>query len=271
MQDKPVIVFSFVRELVKERYTSDFGRLTRSLEFILRLTGMSDGSGTMAYKYDTRGRLIEEKRNVDSTDYTTGYTYDSADRIATITYPASEVVTQSYNGRGLPYGLFSSVSGTIVSSVLYNNLGLSTEINLNNNTRNTYGYWGTGGQYDTSGGYYGKLWEIKTVKDPTGSPTTLQDVKHTWDATGNLTQRENVVDVEKETFGYDFLDRLKSSDNYLFTFGNTGGSPNTVNTPWKATVDSSGNIIVADTGNNRTIEVLQFGYLPDTMGFFLYP
>lgn len=139
----------------------------------------------MSYKYDTRGRLIEEKRTVDSVTYTTTCTYDSADRVATITYPTGKVVTQTYNGRGLVYGLSSSVNGTIASSSLYNNLGLPTQIDLGNNTRTTYGYWGI----DQGGGYYGKLWKIKTVRNP-GNPTTLQEIVHTWDATANLTQRE---------------------------------------------------------------------------------
>jgi RHS repeat-associated protein len=97
----------------------------------------------------------------------------------------------------------------MVNSVLYNQLGQMTEINLGNGLKTTYGYWGTGGAYDTAGGYYGKLWEIKTSKQPGSSPVLL-DIKHTWDAGGNLTQREDVVATQTETFGYDFVDRLTS-------------------------------------------------------------
>jgi len=43
-----------------------------------------------------------------------------------------------------------------------------------------FGYGGVGGTYDTTGPYYGRLWEIKTL--PQGGGTALQDVKHTWDA-----------------------------------------------------------------------------------------
>jgi hypothetical protein len=110
-----------------------------------------------------------------------------------------------------------SVVGSLVASVLCNGLGQTTEINLNNGLRTTFGYWGTGGSYDTTGGYYGKLWEIKTL--PQAGGTALQDVKHTpcrdkvsrgrlWDAVGSLTQRQDLVASETESFTYDYLDRL---------------------------------------------------------------
>ncbi|MBI4329951.1 MAG: SMP-30/gluconolactonase/LRE family protein [Chloroflexi bacterium] len=89
-----------------------------------RRTGMSDSSGSLSYKYDARGRLVEEKRTVDGTPYTTSYTYDSADRQVTVSYPTGETVTQTYNGRGLLSGLSSSVNGTIVSSTQYNSNSL---------------------------------------------------------------------------------------------------------------------------------------------------
>jgi hypothetical protein len=39
---------------------------------------------------------------------------------------------------------------------------------------------------------------------------SLQYIRHTWDAGGNLSQRQNVVAGETENLGYDFLDRLTS-------------------------------------------------------------
>jgi RHS repeat-associated protein len=173
-------------------------------------TSMSDASGNTSNKYDARGRIIEEKRSVDSVDYTTGYTYDGADRIVTTTYPTGELVTNDYNGRGLPNTLLGSAAGSLVTSTLYNALGMITDINMGSATpllKTTFGYYGTDGSHDTTGGYYGRLWEIKTVNS--GS-TVLQDVKHTWDAGGNLTLRNDIEAGAKESFSYDFLDRLIS-------------------------------------------------------------
>jgi YD repeat-containing protein len=68
----------------------------------------------------------------------------------------------------------------------------------------THGYYD-----DTPGGYYGRLWKIKTTKQP-GNNSILQDVQHTWDAAGNLTQRDDVVGLATEYLEYDPLDRLTS-------------------------------------------------------------
>lgn len=166
-----------------------------------RRTGMTDGSGTMAWKYDTRGRLVQETRTVDSVNYSTSYTYDSADRLLTITYPTSEVVTSTYNGRGLPYSISGSVAGSLVSSTLYNQLGQVNRINLGNGTYSTFTYYGL----DNSSGYYGKPWQTKTTKATAGD---RQSLTYTWDANSNLTQRQDAVSGQTETFTYDFLDRL---------------------------------------------------------------
>ena len=173
-------------------------------------TGMTDALGATSYKYDDRGRLIEETRTIDSVDYTTQFAYDGADRVTSSTYPTGETVTQEYNGRGLPYSLSGSVAGDLVTSTLYNHLGQVNEIYLGNGLRTMFGYWDVGTIYDTTGGYYGRLWRVQTSKAP-WNDLVVQDEKYTWDAAGNLTQREDILAVETETFTYDFLDRLTSA------------------------------------------------------------
>ncbi|MEK7778185.1 MAG: RHS repeat domain-containing protein, partial [Chloroflexota bacterium] len=69
-------------------------------------TGMTDDPGSAAFTYDAIGRIIKEDKTIDSTVYTTQYTYDSADRLTNVRYPDGENVTQTYNGRGLPYSLY---------------------------------------------------------------------------------------------------------------------------------------------------------------------
>jgi RHS repeat-associated protein len=163
-------------------------------------TGMTDASGSTSYKYDSWGRLVEEKHTINSVVYTTQFTYDGSSRIVTVTYPTGETVTQDYNGRGFPESLSGSVAGDIVDSVLYNSLGMITEINLNNGVTTSYDYWGI----DETGGYYGRLWNINT----TDGATDFIDIEYTWDAAGNLVTREDIIAEETESFTYDFLDRL---------------------------------------------------------------
>jgi hypothetical protein len=166
-----------------------------------RRTGMTDGSGVSSYRYNNRGRLIQEQKTIDSTLYTTSYSYDSADRLYRITYPSGEVVTNKYNTRSLPNILFGSTAGILAGNTRYNVLGEMTDLYLGNGTRTTFGYYGI----DNAEDYYGRLYEIQTVN---ASSAVLQDVRHVWDAGGNLTQRQNVVASETENFTYDFLDRL---------------------------------------------------------------
>jgi len=178
-------------------------------------TGMTDASGNTTYKYDARGRLIQESHTIDSGNYTLQYGYDSADRLTTVMYPTGETVTQTYNGRGSPYSLSGSVVGNIVTSTLYNKLGQYTEINLNNGIKTTFGYYGVGGTYDTSGDYYGRLWEIKSAV----GANVRQDTKYVWDAEGNLYSRQDVKFGGTETFTYDFLNRLTAvSGNYTQSY-----------------------------------------------------
>jgi RHS repeat-associated protein len=192
-----------------------------------RRTGMSDalGANSAAYVYDIKGRLSSENKVIDAVTYTTSYTYDGADRLLTVTYPGGEVVTNDYNGRGLPDSVYGTSAGNVVNSTLYNALGSITDINFGNPgvLSTTYGYYGTGGNHDTAGGYYGRLWEIKTVNS--GS-TVLQDIRHTWDAVGNLNQRQYLVGGETETYSYDFLDRLtgRSSQYPAYYPGDADGN-----------------------------------------------
>jgi len=215
-------------------------------------TGMTDASGSTTWKYDSRGRLIEEKRTITGTgagDYTTQYTYNPADWLLTVIYPTGETVTQGYNGRGLPNTLSGSVpgNGNIVTSTLYNKLGQYTEINLGNGIKTTFGYYGVGGSYDTTGGYYGRLWEIKSAV----GANVRQDTKYTWDATGNVASRQDVKFGGTESFTNDFLDRVTAvSGAYTQSFSyNNMGNILTMN----------GSSYTYGTCNNRPHAVTQVG------------
>jgi RHS repeat-associated protein len=197
-------------------YTYDSGANGKGMR-----TGMTDAVGSMSYTYDNWGRLVTETRTYDSVPYETSYTYYDNGTLKTIEYPTGDTVTNEYNGCWLPYSVFSSVENNyLVTSTLYNQLGQIAEINLGNGLSTTYGYWDVGGEYDTTGGYYGRLWEIITYEsDP--EEDAIQRMRYTWDAGGNLTQRENVLTEETETFGYDSLDRLTEAsltDVYDLTY-----------------------------------------------------
>ena len=169
-----------------------------------RRTGMADASGSTAWRYDARGRPTQERRTIDGVQYTTGYTYDGADRLATVTYPTGEVVTQGYDARGMPSTLSGSVAGSLVSSAGYNQLGLLTSLAYGNGVANTFAYFGIEHNPGVATSY-GRLRQVQATK----AGVVLQDLAHDWDVNGNLTSRTiSVAPAETETFTYDFLDRL---------------------------------------------------------------
>ncbi len=106
----------------------------------------SDGSvsNSVSWTYDSRGRVTSEARTIPGGGtYTSGYNYDSADRVRTIIYPSGEEVTQSYNARGLPTTLVGSAS--YVSGATYDDPGRLTLLQLNGNTlQSSYGFYGCG-------------------------------------------------------------------------------------------------------------------------------
>src|SRR3990170_3657485 len=70
-------------------------------------TGMTDGSGSSAWKYDARGRVSEETKTITgSGTFMTQWSYNSADLAAWIKYPSdnqgnvSEQLLYAYHAQG---------------------------------------------------------------------------------------------------------------------------------------------------------------------------
>jgi hypothetical protein len=89
----------------------------------------------------------------------------------------------------LPYTLSGASAGQVVSSAIYNALGSIQKINMSSQSvlKTTFSYYGL----DYSGNYFGRLYKIKTTKQPGNSPV-LQEIRYTWDAAGNMLQRNDV-------------------------------------------------------------------------------
>ncbi|MFZ1971656.1 MAG: RHS repeat-associated core domain-containing protein [Candidatus Acidiferrales bacterium] len=58
-----------------------------------RRTSMTDADGSESWAYDTMGREWGEKRTTNSVTKTTGYTYNLAGGLATLTYPSGRIIT----------------------------------------------------------------------------------------------------------------------------------------------------------------------------------
>lgn len=70
-----------------------------------RLTRTVDASGTSTYCYDRRGNVTRKSHLSGGATLTVDYTYDKADRIATITYPSGGIATYTRDATGRVTGL----------------------------------------------------------------------------------------------------------------------------------------------------------------------
>jgi YD repeat-containing protein len=64
------------------------------------LTTMNDPSGSTAFGYDARGRLVQKTSTINSINYPVTYAYTPGGRTGSVTYPSGRVVTNARNGLG---------------------------------------------------------------------------------------------------------------------------------------------------------------------------
>ena len=111
----------------------------------------------------------------DIRTYVYGATYDSWNRVRTMTYPDGEVVTYHYNAAGQVESLTSSKLGkesTIVAQIGYDKDGHTVYQKLGNGTETTYSY--------------DKQRERLQDMTLTGSSSTLMQNKYRYDAVDNI-------------------------------------------------------------------------------------
>jgi YD repeat-containing protein len=65
-----------------------------------RLTRFTDKSGETAYSYDARGNVTREARVIAGKAYVTGFAYDAADNLISLTYPSGRSVTYARDALG---------------------------------------------------------------------------------------------------------------------------------------------------------------------------
>ena len=70
--------------------------------------------------------------------YKSAFSYDVADRPATVTYPDNDAITYQYNARGLHSRIVGGPSGSIISAVSYNAAGQTATMDYGNGVRTTY-------------------------------------------------------------------------------------------------------------------------------------
>ena len=178
-----------------------------------RLALVEDASGGEAYYYGKMGEVTKTVRTVmaslsDIRTYIYGATYDSWNRVRTMTYPDGEVVTYHYNEAGQIESLSSNKLGkenVIVEKIGYDKDGHTVYTKLGNGTETTYAY--------------DKQRErLQSMILKAGEDCIMQN-KYSYDAVDNIDSiinvgvgRSGLGGTSTHRYTYDMLNRLTSAN-----------------------------------------------------------
>ena len=198
------------------RVTYTYGKAGDKYNRAGRLALVEDASGGEAYYYGRQGEVTKTVRTVmasvaDIRTYVYGATYDSWNRVQTMTYPDGEVVTYHYNAAGQVESMTSNKQGrqsVIVDRIGYDKEGHTVYTKLGNVTETTY--------------TYDKQRERLQVMNLTADGQTVMENRYQYDAVDNIlgiTNAANPTSLTKlnraklggkssHTYEYDELNRL---------------------------------------------------------------
>ena len=241
-----------------------------------KLTGLSDGSGSTAYLYDNRGNVIREIFRTEERVSHIDYRYDTANRLAGMTYPSGRVVNYRYNNVGqitevttrAQVGMPEQV---VVRNIRYRPFGPVSSISFGNGLERQiefdqdYQVRGIKSEvvdrafgYDLSGNItqitdqlkpdynqsfsYDQLSRLTSASGHYGSQT------YSYDSVGNRTNRRKVAgtDILDETYTY-----AENNNNLLSVFAESDGSKTTRTLSYNAVGQT-----VKDTSGDRTLALI---------------
>jgi len=168
-----------------------------------RLTQITDNSGNTTYCYDRRGNVTKKTQVTSGTTLIMNYTYTLADRLATVTYPSTALVTYTRNSIGQIINVAYKATPTSSSVTLINTASYLPFGPLNVLT------FGNGRTLTKS---YDNDYAIDRVVSSSASGLV---VDATVDALGNLVNASSVTDPKTPTlkYQYDPLYRLTEVDS----------------------------------------------------------
>jgi RHS repeat-associated protein len=118
-------------------YTYDAGGATA---FALgRLTSITEGGNLQTLTYDNLGRITSANQTIDSVSYPLQYTYNLLGQLATITYPSTHVVTQSYDAIGRMASIANGGTAYL-SGLSYNAAGETLGLTMGNGVQGAFTY-----------------------------------------------------------------------------------------------------------------------------------
>ncbi|MBA8889705.1 RHS repeat-associated protein [Dokdonella fugitiva] len=182
-----------------------------------RLTTMTDATGSTTYCYDRRGNVTKKTQVTSGTTLVTQYTYTTADRLATMTYPGGDLATYTRDvlGRitGISWTPFGLRASTLVSSAAYLPFGPLTTLTFGNGRTLTKAY--------------DQDYAIDSIS---GTPAGALTLDLGVDVMGDITSASATLGLSPpdRAYGYDALYRLKTSQTgassplEAYTYNKTG-------------------------------------------------
>jgi RHS repeat-associated protein len=183
-----------------------------------RLYSVTDGLGTVFFRYDDAGRPVSSVRNVavgPGGIYETISSYDQLGRVTQVTLPApvagaaATKVSYNYDKRGL----LSGAPG-LVRTAEYDVLGRLTRLIYDNGSENL-------AEFDPATG------RMTRQQVLAADGTVLRDQKFNFAAAGNLAEVASPIVAEAVQYNYDGLNRLLGAqfgngDNFDYAYSDGG-------------------------------------------------
>jgi len=181
-----------------------------------RLTSVSDAAGSLSRSYDQLGNLLTDARNTSAAMLTTSYTYDPANRIASITYPSGTAVTYTRDTMGRVTSVSAQPSGgtstPVASSVGYEPFGPDTGFRYGSAGQETRGF---DQDYRLT-----NVTSLGTVRR--GLVHVFENLSYAYYPTNNVqTITDNLNSGNSQSLSYDSLQRLSEAAGSYGSLGYT--------------------------------------------------
>jgi RHS repeat-associated protein len=182
-----------------------------------RLITQTDATGSQEYEYDKMGNVVHNTRvvvapstSLPDRTFETYYTYDSWNRLLSLTYPDNEIVTYSYNLGGNVNQITGDLQGTpynYLQRADYDHYEQQTYVKYGNNTENFYTYSPS-------------LRRLNNLTVKSSGNEILGNDDYSYDKVGNITSLINSASpslingmggASEHDFTYDVLNRLLTS------------------------------------------------------------
>lgn len=216
---------------------------TQSLNYDLvgRVIRITDGNTGLEYEYDVADRIIRHVQKIGTRTTTLDYTYDALDRLTRRVLTSTDM-----NGANLPADTteYQYDNGSRLTKIVYKGDGSRNEITsyawdvdnrliqktLPNGIKVDY-------QYDAAG-------QLKQIEYINSTNVVLDRIQYTYDAIGNIIQRDSLNPIGKEETPYT---AVYDETNRLTQITLNPGTTNT--TSYNLTYDANGNLTKKQNAN----------------------